>query len=329
MDIEFRIAGQWREQHGNTELFMTFLILTYPERANVFADVFARELPDLTFASSADAVDPADVRYLMTWSFPEDLITRYPNLELIFSTGAGIDQVVNAPLPPKARLVRMVESGVTTMVRDYVVMSVLALHRDLPAFLEQQRAQVWKTRDFVWADQRHVGILGLGQLGATVAESLRPFGFQLHGWSRSAKDLPGVTCHHGDDGLATMLAQSDILVCLLPLTDETRGILNANLFARLPKGAALVQAGRGGHMDQQALLDALNSGHLSAAFVDVTLPEPLPAGDPLWSHPRVILTPHVAGHSRADTAAEATVRNILNHRAGQPISGLVDPARGY
>ncbi|WP_134500602.1 2-hydroxyacid dehydrogenase [Microvirga pakistanensis] len=308
---------------------MAFLILSYPKRVEAFRKIFACNLPDLPFVSDADEVDPAQVRYLMTWDFPSDLATRYPNVELIFSTGAGIDQVINAELPPKARLVRMVESGVTAMVRDYVVMAVLALHRDLPAFLEQQRKKIWKARDFVWADQRRVGILGLGQLGSTVAEALRSFGFQISGWSRTPKDIAGINCHHGADGLNAMLTETDILVCLLPLTDATRGILNADLFGRLPRGAALVQAGRGGHMDQQALLDALNRGQLSGAFVDVTNPEPLPAESPLWSHPRVILTPHVAGHSRAETAAEATVENIRRHRAGQPVTGLVDPARGY
>ena len=308
---------------------MTFLILSYPERVATFARVFRQGLPEVPFASNADAVDPAEVRYLMTWDFPADLDTRFPNLELIFSTGAGIDQVVKAPLPPKARLVRMVESGVTTMVRDYCVMAVLALHRDLPAFLQQQREKVWKTRDFTWADERRVGILGLGQLGATVAETLLPFGFQVHGWSRTSKDLEGVTTHHGADGLDRMLSQTDILVCLLPLTDATRGILDASLFGKLPRGASLVQAGRGGHADQDALLQALDSGHLSAAFIDVTDPEPLPQDSRLWTHPRVVLTPHIAGHSRAETAAEATIDNIRNHMAGRQVRGLVDPDTGY
>lgn len=308
---------------------MTFLILSYPERVATFARMFQQDLPEVAFAGDASAVDPAEVRYLMTWDFPPDLETRFPNLELIFSTGAGIDQVVNAPLPPRARLVRMVESGVTTMVRDYCVMAVLALHRDLPAFLQQQREKVWKTREFIWADQRRIGILGLGQLGATVAEALLPFGFELHGWSRRPKDLQGVSTHHGVDGLDRMLQQTDILICLLPLTDATRGILNADLFAKLPRGAALVQAGRGGHVDQDALLEALDSGHLSAAFIDVTDPEPLPQSSRLWTHPRVILTPHIAGHSRAETAAEATIENIRNYMAGRDVRGLVDAAAGY
>lgn len=308
---------------------MTFLMLSFPERVEVFRRHFERDLPEVPFVSDAAAVDPLDVRYLMTWSFPDQLETLYPNLELIFSVGAGIDQVVGKPIPPKARLVRMVESGLTTLMRDYVVMSVLALHRRLPAYIDQQRRGEWKNLPFHWADQRRVGVLGLGELGLASLEALRPFGFQLSGWSRSPKEIEGVHCHHGADGLAQMLAQTDILICLLPLTPETKGILNADLFARLPKGAALVQVGRGAHMDQDALLAALDSGHLDAAFVDVTVPEPLPADHPLWSHPKVILTPHVAGHTRADSAAEATVANMRLHLAGLDPKGLVDPARGY
>lgn len=308
---------------------MSFLILSYPGRVEIFRDVFARELPEIGFAGAEAEVDPLDVRYLMAWTFPENLAEKYPNLELIFSTGAGIDQMAGVDIPAGAKLVRMVEDGVTALVRDYVVMAVLALHRDLPAFLEQQRQEVWKTRDFVWADQRRVGILGLGELGTATVNALRPFGFRLAGWSRTQKALEGVNCYSGDAGLTAMLATTDILVCLLPLTEETRGILGADLFAQLPKGAGLVQVGRGAHMDQAALLAALDSGHLSGAFVDVTEPEPLPAGDPLWSHPRVVLTPHIAGHSRPQTAAQATIENIRRHWDGLAPKGLVDLERGY
>lgn len=308
---------------------MTFLILSYPERVETFRKVFARDLPDVQFASDAATVDPKSVRYLMTWVFPDNLHELYPNLEVIFSVGAGIDQVVNTPIPPGAKLVRMIESGLTSLMRDYVVMSVLALHRKLPAYIQLQKEREWKNLPFAWADQRRVSVLGLGELGQASLQALRPFGFQLAGWSRSPKGLDGVTTFSGQDGLADMLGQTDILICLLPLTPETRHILNADLFAKLPKGASLVQVGRGGHLDQEALLAALDSDHLEAAFVDVTDPEPLPADHPLWAHPKVVLTPHVAAHTRADTAAEATVENIRRILSGLEPKGIVDPTRGY
>ncbi|SHN09277.1 2-hydroxyacid dehydrogenase [Roseibium suaedae] len=308
---------------------MSFLILSYPARVETFRKVFARDFPDLVFAGSLDEIDPVDVRYLMAWTFPDDLAAKFPNLELILSVGAGIDQMTGVEIPAGAKLVRMVEDGVTSLVRDYVVMSVLGLHRDLPAFLDQQRQEIWKARDFVWADQRRIGILGLGELGMAAVNALRPFGFKLSGWSRSLKSIEGVDCFAGDEGLKAMLAETDITVCLLPLTDETRNILNAEFFDMLPKGAGLVHAGRGGHLDQEALLDALDSGQLSGAFIDVTNPEPLPAGHRLWSHPGIVLTPHIAGHSRPETAAQATIENIRRHLAGENLKGSVNPALGY
>ncbi|WBU57765.1 2-hydroxyacid dehydrogenase [Paracoccus sediminicola] len=308
---------------------MSFLLLSQEDRVRVFRKVFARELPDLHFASDPADVDPRQLRFLMAWQFPDDLARRYPNLELVLSTGAGIDQLIGAALPAGARLVRMVESGVASLVRDYVVMSVLALHRDLPGYLQQQRAQIWQTRDFVWADQRRVGFLGLGEMARGPIEVLRGMGFKLAGWSRSEKTIDGVETYAGPDGLDAMLAGTDILVCLLPLTAETRHILDARLFAKLPRGAGLVQAGRGGHQDQAALLAALDSGQLGAAFIDVAETEPLPKGDPLWSHPRVILTPHAAGNTRAETAAEATAANIRRYLDGEDPVGLVDPDKGY
>lgn len=308
---------------------MAFLMLSYPERVEVFRRAFARDLPGVRFVSDAGLVDPGEVRYLMSWTFPDDLAERYPNLEVIFSVGAGIDQLAQTPMPPGTKLVRMIESGLTSLMRDYVVMSVLALHRQLPAYIDQQRRREWTALPFIWADQRRVSVLGLGELGQASLSALRPFGFQLAGWSRSAKDIDGIRSYHGPEGLSAMLASTDILICLLPLTADTRGILNADLFAQLPRGASLVQVGRGGHLDQDALLAALDSGHLEAAFVDTTDPEPLPASHPLWSHPKVVLTPHVAAHTRADSAAEATIANVRRILAGEQPHGLVDLQRGY
>lgn len=307
---------------------LTFVFNSDPERGAIFARRFAAALPDVAFAQGLESVAPESVRYLLTWSAPPHM-ERFHGLELLLSMGAGVDQFDLTALPPQAQVVRMLEPGVERMMQEYVAMGVLALHRGLPRYLAQARDGLWRARPQVAAAERRVFFLGLGRLAQAAAARLAPFGFRLAGWSRGPRAVEGVACRHGPAGLSAMLAETDILICLLPLTAQTRRILDASLFARLPAGAALLHAGRGAHLDQDALLAALDSGHLSAAMLDVTDPEPLPPEHQLWRHPGVIVTPHVASVTQAETAADAVIENIRRWRAGLEPNGLVDRTRGY
>ena len=308
---------------------MAILHLGDEERGRAWREAFARELPEVDFRCSADEGKLSDVRQLVAWTIPQGIIERLSNLEVIFSIGAGVDQLDLGAVPHGVRIVRMIETGITRTMSEYVAMAVLALHRDLPLYLAQQRAGRWEPQHVLLARERSVGVMGLGELGLAALAALRPFDFRLSGWSRGARNVPGVKCYAGGEELGSFLAACDILVCMLPLTAETRGMLNRDLFWQLPEGARLVNVGRGAHLVQEDLLEALESGQLAAAVLDVTDPEPLPADHPLRRHPAVLITPHLAGVTRHETAIHPLLDNVRRLAAGMALEGEIDRTRGY
>ncbi|WP_158043580.1 2-hydroxyacid dehydrogenase [Skermanella pratensis] len=276
-----------------------------------------------------DAGDLSEIDYALAWRPPAGVLGRLPNLRVIFSLGAGVDGVLSDPELPDKPLVRMVEPGLTEGMTEYVVLQVLHWHRQMEAYRAQQERREWRQLGQKLARERRVGVLGLGVLGADAARVLKELRFDVAGWSRSPKDLPGVTCFHGAAGLPEFLARTEILVCLLPLTPETVGILNWETLAALPRGACIVNAARGGHVDEQDLLAELDSGHIAGASLDVFAEEPLSPDHPFWSHPRVIVTPHVAAVTHARTAVGHIAEQIGRFESGLPLENVIDRRRGY
>ncbi len=245
---------------------------------------------------------------------------------MLISVGAGVDQLDLATVPEHVKVVRMLEPGLPEQMAEWVTLAVLALHRDLPSYLAQAKTGTWRAGRNMPARQRRIGVMGMGQLGRAVLAALRPFGFPLAGYSRSGEAPAGVEAF---TDLAPFLARTDLLIGLLPLTAQTERIFDFAFFARLPRGAGFIQAGRGRQLVTADLIAALDGGQLSAAMLDVTDPEPLPQDHPLWSHPKVIITPHVACQTRAEDGARHVVAVLQAWRDGAPIPGLIDRQRGY
>lgn len=308
---------------------MSFLYKADPARGEQWARLFAQRMPGVPFHIWPDTGDAAAIRYLAAWQPPEDPLRALPGLEVIFSVGAGVDQFDLSGVPAHIPVVRMIEPGIVEGMVEYVTQAVLTIHRDLFDYAIQHAQHVWKALPARVATSRRIGVLGLGMLGTAVLERLRLFGFPCAGWSRSGNHMEGVDCYAGADSLDAFLARTDILICLLPLTPATRGMLDEALFNKLPRGASLIQTGRGPHLNQDGLLKALASGQLQNAILDVTDPEPLPAGHPLWSHPRVRITPHIASATRPEGAVNAVIDNLRLHEQGLPMVGQIDRTRGY
>ena len=309
---------------------MALLFKSEEDRADLWADALRRCDPELDVRVWPEVGAPAEIDYALVWKPPPGLLASLPALKLIFSLGAGIDHLTSDPeLPAGVPVLRMVEPGLTGGMTEYVVMSVLMHHRRMVDYAGLQRDKVWQVLPTPLAAQRRVGIMGLGVLGADAAAALTALGFEVAGWSRTPKEIDGVQSFHGTEQLGAFLARTEILVCLVPLTDETRGILNARTFARLPRGAAVINVGRGELLAEDDLLQALDGGQVGAATLDVFAAEPLDPAHRFWSHPRVVVTPHIASLTVPDSGARAVIENIRRHEAGAPLLNVADLGRGY
>ena len=292
-------------------------------------------LPHHAVATLDEPFDRARVRYVLSWRHPPGALAELPNLQAIFSLGAGVDHLFADPALPEAPVVRVVDPDLTDRMSEWVVMHALAHLRQLRRYERQSQERVWADDDDQpKAAEVQVGVLGLGVLGKDAALKLKALGFKVAGWSASEKSLPGVECFFGADGLKRLLAETDMLVVLLPLTNSTRGLIDASLIARLKQGGrlgapVLINAGRGGLQVEADILAALDSGALKGASLDVFEREPLPPDSRLWAHPAVYVSPHNAAASTPDAILTAVARQIEAFERGAPLQNLVDRRRGY
>jgi glyoxylate/hydroxypyruvate reductase A len=308
---------------------MALLFYSVPDDPAAWRHELLKRIPDLDFRVWPDQGDPGEIDSALVWRPPPGMLAALPNLRAVFSLAAGVDAMLADTTLPPVPLCRLVDPQLTGSMSEFVLLLVLRYHRRLERFAAQQRRALWHLEMARPAGTTRVGVMGLGVLGADAASLLVRHGFAVSGWSRSARSLPGVTCHAGAAGLGPFLAEADILVCLLPLTPETEGILSRDLFARLPRGARLINVARGRHLIGADLIEALDTGQLGHASLDVFDPEPLPPEHPFWRHPRIDVTPHVASNILAETGADGVAENILRLRRAAPLLNVVDRSRGY
>jgi glyoxylate/hydroxypyruvate reductase A len=297
--------------------------------AQLWRDTFAEQMPGLEIRVWPEAGEVKDIEYLAFMRPDFGVLPDLPNLKAMFSRSAGVEAFIDHPRLPKVPLGKIEPAGGDPMMTEYVVMHVLRFHREMPKYQEAQANREWLRTRIVRPEERRVGFLGYGLMAKAPALVLKSLGFPVSAWVRSPRQAEEVPIFHGPGQLEPFLNQTDIAVCLLPLTPETEGILGARSFAMMPRGAMVINIGRGGHVVDADLIAALDSGQLSYAALDALKPEPLPAESPLWTHPKVTVMPHVARRPTVAQLVTEIAANIRNLNCGGGLLQEIDLARAY
>lgn len=306
------------------------LVTPRSDEARQWRELLQQRLPSLDFRVHPDGGKAEDIEVVLAWKPPPGLLATFPRLKLICSLGMGVDHLLSDPqLPRQVPIARLVDRNMVDQMSEYALYAVLHFHRRFDEYERFQRERRWQELPLQDTSSRRVGVMGMGVTGRDSASKLAALGFRVTGWSRTPKQVPGVRCLHGPEALDALLADSEILLITLPLTAQTAGILNARTLRLLPRGSYVINMARGGLVVEADLLQALDAGHVAGAFLDVTEREPLPPEHPLWTHPKVRLTPHIAGLTNPRTAVEPIAENIRRLRAGQPLLDVIDVGRGY
>ena len=298
--------------------------------AEDWRDHLVRAMPGLDFRPHPDVGNPADIESAMVWKAPPGEMRKYPNLRLIVNIGAGVDYILkDDTLPPGVPIMRLVDPEQNRMMAQYVLLTVLRYHRDFPALEKQRREKRWQYIHPRECASLPIGIMGIGNIGSHVATELVRQGFPVSGWSRTPKSVEGVTTFHGRDQIKAFLARSQVLVLIMPFTPETDGIVDRDVLYALPRGAKIINIGRGALIDEAALAAAIRDGQIGAATLDVFRTEPLPADHPFWGIEEITITPHLASIAVPRSASLQIAENLRRLRAGETLLNVVDRARGY
>ena len=306
------------------------LYLYSPDQQDLYYRLLSDALPELEIACWPQDVDADAVTHAAIWMPPTGFFSRFPKLQVIFALGAGVDKLLRRDdIPESVTIIRLTDAGMAQQMAEYCLYGVLHYQRQMDVYQQQQRANRWLPQATRLAKDIRVSILGLGQLGTHVARTLAAMGYQVSGWSRQARQIDQVNCVHGEAALHGLLAETDVLFSALPATPETRHLLNAERLGWLPNDAAIINAGRGSLLDQEALIERLDQGNLRFALLDVFAEEPLAENHPLWKHPRVIITPHSAANTIPQEAVTQIAANLRALANGRPVTGRVDRRTGY
>ncbi len=310
---------------------MAMLYMSQWSNGDLWRDLMVGHLPGLDFRIHPETGDAAEIDAVLVWRYPLDELKSFPNLKMIASLGAGVDHVLGERhlIPDGVTLTRIVDPAMTAQMSEWCVMAVLNHLRGWDAYRELQAKRRYEELPAMRPDQVTIGVLGLGELGGDCARVLDAMGYTVRAWSRSPRQRDDIACFHGHDALQAFLAPCDIVICLLPLTDETRGLLNAATLGAMKRGAYVVNAARGQHIVEADLIAALDSGHIAGATVDVQSLEPMPDDHPFWYHPRIVSFPHIAAQTVPESCTAGIAANYRRLQTGEPLQDVVDLERGY
>ena len=306
---------------------MHILFCASGTKAAPWVDALRAALPQATVGEWQPGAAAGD--YAVVWSPPQQFLDEQPRLKGIFNIGAGVDALMKLKLPPEALLVRIDDGGMAVQMAEFVCHALVRHFRELDVYEDDIAQGKWSYRKPRSRDEFPVGVMGLGVLGQRVAQAVRHFEFPVLGWSRTRKEVEGARCFAGAGQFDDFLAATRVLVCLLPLTPDTEGIMNARSLSRLKPGGYVINVARGGHLVEEDLVPLLDSGHLAGATLDVFRTEPLPAGHPFWRHPKITITPHTSARTLREETVAQIAGKLLAFERGEPIAGVVDRQRGY